>query len=168
MKWLTVLLVQGSEHFAHDLLPLMSKVVAFDWSLFTACYFRSYNILISPSDYLNDSKKEEEEIKESIKQAITSQCQQTLIGYTDILSHWKQWWKNGDKTGDTWNIVTSAGLRRGIILIDVLAACSGSLVFEPGRFPANHCQCFVLSLLCLPTRTRIPLHNVRISCNVVT
>jgi len=65
----------------------MSKVVAFDWSFFTACYFRSYYILISPSDYLNGSKKEEEEIKESIKQAVTSQCQQNLIGYADILSH---------------------------------------------------------------------------------
>jgi len=65
----------------------MSKVVAFDWSLFTACYFRSYYILISLSDYLNDNKKEEEEIKESIKQAITSQCQQNLIGYADVLPH---------------------------------------------------------------------------------
>jgi len=61
----------------------MSKVVAFDWSLFTTCYFRSYYILIFPSDYLNDNKKEEEEIKEGIKEAITSQCQQNLIGYAD-------------------------------------------------------------------------------------
>jgi hypothetical protein len=65
----------------------MSKVVAFDWSLFTACYFRSYYIIIFQSDYLNDRKKEEEEIKESIKRAITSQCQQKLIGYAEVLPY---------------------------------------------------------------------------------
>jgi hypothetical protein len=76
----------------------MSKVIAFDWSLFTACYFRSYYIIIFQSDYLNDRKKEEEGIKESIKRAVTSQCQQNLIGFTEVVPYCC---KEEDELGET-------------------------------------------------------------------